>query len=70
MGDVVNLRGARTRKARAERAQTAERNRVLHGRTKAERQMIEAEARRAASNLDAHRRAATPGVNGDGDGTS
>ncbi|MAP45893.1 MULTISPECIES: DUF4169 family protein [Sphingobium] len=37
MGTVINLRQARKRKARADKAANAAANRALHGRTKAER---------------------------------
>jgi hypothetical protein len=37
MADIVNLRQARKRKARAEKDQRAEDNRLKHGRTKAEK---------------------------------
>ncbi|AGB45837.1 DUF4169 family protein [Mesorhizobium sp. B2-3-14] len=38
MADIVNLRQARKRKARDDKAQTASQNRALHGRTKAEKE--------------------------------
>ena len=37
MSEIVNLRQARKHKRRAENEQTAEANRVRHGRTKAEK---------------------------------
>jgi hypothetical protein len=55
MGDVVNLRTIRKRAARARDAQSAEENRVLHGRSKAERQLAEARGDKARRNLDQHR---------------
>ena len=61
MGDLVNLRQVRKRKARADRDRVAEQNRLIHGRTKGERQQLEAEARRAAAFVEGHRRAADPG---------
>ncbi|CAG0996731.1 MAG: DUF4169 family protein [Rhizobiaceae bacterium] len=56
MGEVVNLRLARKRKARVDREQVAERNRAVHGRTKAERERDAAEASRTVRFLDGHRR--------------
>lgn len=56
MGEVVNLRLARKRKARAEKEQVAERNRTLFGRTKTERILDAAEKDRAREFLDGHRR--------------
>ncbi|TPJ15887.1 DUF4169 family protein [Mesorhizobium sp. B2-7-3] len=38
MADIVNLRQARKQRARDDKAQTASRNRALHGRTKAEKE--------------------------------
>ncbi len=38
MADIVNLRMARKHKARAEKERTAEQNRTLSGRSKAERE--------------------------------
>jgi hypothetical protein len=56
MADIVNLRQARRRKARAERERAAEQNRLLHGRSKAEKSRDESERARAASFLESHRR--------------
>lgn len=56
MGEVVNLRIARKRKARTEKAAEADANRLKHGRSKAERQQARDEAERAALHLDGHRR--------------
>lgn len=56
MGDVVNLRLARKRKARTEKEQAAERNRAVHGRTKGERQRDRADSERTQNFLDGHRR--------------
>jgi hypothetical protein len=61
VGDLINLRQVRKRKARADKDRVAEQNRLSHGRTKSERQRLEAEARRAAAFVDGHRRAAEPG---------
>ncbi|MBK8457090.1 MAG: DUF4169 family protein [Phyllobacteriaceae bacterium] len=54
MGEIVNLRMARKRKARDERDKTASANRAAHGMTKSERDRNAAERRRATSNLDGH----------------
>lgn len=56
MGEVVNLRLARKRKARAEKEGAADRNRALYGRSKAERERTELESVRSRSFLDGHRR--------------
>ncbi|MQT11530.1 DUF4169 family protein [Segnochrobactrum spirostomi] len=55
MGDIVNLRQARKRKARAEREAAADANRVAFGRTKAERNATRDETERSERRLDAHR---------------
>lgn len=49
-GDIINLRTARKRKARAEREAEAAQNRVVFGQTKAEKQ-----ARQASKDLDQRR---------------
>ena len=56
MGDLVNLRRARKDRARREKEETAQANRVAFGRTKAERQLTDAQKRLEAAKLDAHRR--------------
>ncbi|MBB3936602.1 hypothetical protein GGR05_002756 [Aureimonas phyllosphaerae] len=56
MGDVINLRLARKRAARAADAEVAERNRARHGIAKPEREMARREAERAERLLDAARR--------------
>ncbi len=56
MADIVNLRIARKQKARAAKEQQAAENRVLHGRSKSERQREAAEAERARQQVEAHRR--------------
>lgn len=55
MGDVVNLRLARKRRRRAEQQAAADENRVIHGRTKAEKRIARDEQRRADQALDGHR---------------
>lgn len=56
MAEVVNLRQARKEKARAAKEQAAERNRALHGRSKAEKQRDRQAADGARTFLDGHRR--------------
>lgn len=55
MAEIVNLRLARKAKKRKDEAEAAQRNRVLHGRTKAERTAVETERDRDMRLLDAHR---------------
>ncbi len=67
MADIVNLRLVRKRKARADREATAEANRILFGRTGAERAHARSEAENAARHLDGHRLGAdarSPGDDG------
>lgn len=47
MGEIVNLRQAKKQRAAAGREAEAQRNRVLHGRTKGEKQRDRLEAERA-----------------------
>ena len=56
MGEVVNLRMARKRSARADKERVAAENRALHGRSKADRKVDEADRLREATRLDGHRR--------------
>lgn len=56
MAEIVNLRQARKRKARAVAATVAAANRVTHGRTVEERRATTAEQRRAAAVLDGAKR--------------
>ena len=56
MADIINLRTIRKQKARADKAQRAEQNRALHGRTKAEKLKQAAEKDRAARHIDGHKR--------------
>ena len=56
MAEVINLRQARKARARGEAARQAAQNRALHGRTKAEKQLQDREAERAARLLDGARR--------------
>lgn len=52
MGEVVNLNRVRKDRAKAEARTTAAANRAVHGRSKAERSLSEAERERAARLLD------------------
>ncbi|MCZ8313389.1 DUF4169 family protein [Phreatobacter sp.] len=56
MGDVINLKRARKRKARDAEAQTADANRLRFGRLGAERKLEEARADLEARKLDGHKR--------------
>jgi hypothetical protein len=56
MADIVSLRQAKKRRARANRERVAEQNRLLHGRSKSERSSDEIKRGRTASFLDSHRR--------------
>ena len=55
MGDIVNLRRARKRQDRRRDEAKAAENRILHGMTKAERLLIEAERQKADRDLDARK---------------
>lgn len=52
MGDVVNLNKFRKRKAKVQREKRAEVNRRVHGRTKAERALEEANKRRQSTKVE------------------
>ena len=56
MGDVVNLRSARKRKAREEAVRTADANRAKFGRTGAEKKRDRMATEALRQHLDAHRR--------------
>ena len=56
MAEIINLRQARKRKARADREARATENRIAFGRTKAERTLTKAEQDLAQSRLDSHKR--------------
>lgn len=56
MADIINLRTARKQKARAEKEVQASQNRVIFGRTKAEKQKAAAEQRLAEKHIDGHKR--------------
>ena len=55
MGDVVNLNQFRKKRERAAKAQKRAANRARSGRTKAERQVTQAEAARGDAALDSKR---------------
>ncbi|MFD2646411.1 DUF4169 family protein [Devosia albogilva] len=56
MADIINLRTVRKQKARADKAVTAEQNRRLHGRSKADKQLDAAEKARAERQIEGHKR--------------
>ena len=55
MAEIVNLRQARKRKARAEKELTADRNRIRHGRPKSDREQQRLAEEKANLLLDGHR---------------
>ncbi len=55
MGEIVNLRRARKRKERQREEAVADQNRVVFGRSKAERRLVQSERAIAEANLDARR---------------
>ena len=55
MSEIVNLRRVRKQKERRREGAAAEQNRVLFGRSKAERRLIERERAMAEANLEARR---------------
>ncbi|MCZ7657994.1 MAG: DUF4169 family protein [Xanthobacteraceae bacterium] len=55
MGEIVNLRMARKRARRQEAAERAQANRIVHGRSKAERNLEAARAEKADRDLGAHK---------------
>jgi hypothetical protein len=59
-GEIVNLRRARKAKARADAETLAAANRARFGRTKADRELSEAQDALAARRLEGHRRDADP----------
>ncbi len=56
MAEIVNLRMARKRAARAEHDRAADENRIRHGQPKAEKLAQRAEKRRLDVHLEGHRR--------------
>ena len=55
LAEIVNLKQARKRRARAQKDAKAKRNRLAFGRTKAERRRDEAEQARSRRLLERHR---------------
>jgi hypothetical protein len=56
MAEIINLRQARKQKARAEKEVRANENRIAFGRTKAEKNLSQAEQNLAKGRLDSHKR--------------
>lgn len=56
MGDIVSLKLHKKRKARAAKEEIAAENRVQFGRSKAERELTQAQNDKAAKDLDTHKR--------------
>lgn len=55
MGEVVNLRQARKARKRSEAERLADANRAKHGRTKAEKRLVETERQRLDAAVDGAR---------------
>ena len=56
MANIINLRRARKQKARSVKEQEAEQNRLLHGKSKAEKLRDRHVAEKSKAFLDGHRR--------------
>ena len=56
MADIINLRNVRKQKARADKETQAEQNRILFGRTKAEKLKQAAEKAQADKHIEGHKR--------------
>ncbi|UJW86190.1 DUF4169 family protein [Devosia sp. SL43] len=56
MADIINLRNVRKQKARADKDAQAQQNRVLFGRTKAEKLQQAAERALADKHIDGHKK--------------
>jgi hypothetical protein len=56
MGEIVNLRRARKDREKRARDETARKNRIAHGRSKAERELTQAQQQLETGRLDAHKR--------------
>lgn len=56
MAEIINLKNVRKQKARAEKEVQAQQNRVLFGRTKAEKLKQSAEKALAEKAIDGHKR--------------
>jgi len=59
MGEIVNLRRARKQRDRRAKEEAAQSNRVVHGRSKSERRLTEAERRLDSARLEGHKRERT-----------
>jgi Domain of unknown function (DUF4169) len=55
MGDLINLRRARKQATRRQAEQKAASNRLVHGRSKAERSVERSQREKAHGNLEQHR---------------
>lgn len=55
MAEIVNLRSARKARKRAAEKERAAENRVVHGRTRAEKEVEAARRTRTETHLDRHR---------------
>ncbi|HET9902143.1 MAG TPA: DUF4169 family protein [Xanthobacteraceae bacterium] len=55
MTEIVNLNLARKRQKRKQKEERAQQNRLLYGRTKAERKLDQAQSEAARRHLDSHR---------------
>lgn len=55
MADIINLRAVRKQKARTEKTVQAQENRILFGRSKAEKLRDEAEKSMADKRIDGHK---------------
>ena len=56
MADIINLRSARKQKARADKETQAQQNRILFGRTKAEKLKQAAQKALADKHIDGHKK--------------
>ncbi|MEN3931341.1 DUF4169 family protein [Microvirga sp. W0021] len=56
MAEIINLRQVRKRKEKTEKEAKAEQNRILFGRTKAEREKAKLLEEKAAKFIDGHKR--------------
>lgn len=56
MAEIINLNRARKARQKAVARETAEANRLLHGRSRTERDPARAERERAARHLEGHKR--------------
>ena len=56
MADIINLRNVRKQKARADKDAQAQQNRILFGRTKAEKLRQAAEKALADKHIDGHKK--------------